>query len=162
MKIPVSLDGSTLMSVWEHLSALPGGKTAFSLAIGQMAPYTGTLGARVEALSPGHARVVVLDRRGIRNHLDSIHAIALANLAEMSTGLAVVSGLPKGSRGIITQITIDYLHKARGRLTAECRVDPLGEVTEPRELLAVAEISDPSGQVVARGRACWRVGPSRR
>ncbi|MBI2374231.1 MAG: DUF4442 domain-containing protein [Deltaproteobacteria bacterium] len=161
MKLDLPLDGSTLMSVWERLAHLPAGKTAFSLAIGQLAPYTGTLGGRVEALEPGHARVVVEDRRGIRNHLKSIHAIALANLAEMSSGLAVVSGLPKGSRGILTELSVEYLKKARGTLAADCRVDPLGAVTADREVLAIAEIKDASGTLVARGRARWRIGPNR-
>jgi uncharacterized protein (TIGR00369 family) len=123
-----------------------------------MAPYTGTLGARVEVLEPGFCRVTLRDRRQVRNHLNSIHAIALANLAEAASGLAVVAALPSGVQGIVTGFSITYLKKARGRLVAECRVD-LGSVTAEREHRAEVTISDAVGDVVARATATWRLRP---
>jgi uncharacterized protein (TIGR00369 family) len=121
-----------------------------------MAPYTGTLGARVEVLDPGFSRVSLRDRRRVRNHLDSIHAMALANLAEAASGLAVVAALPAGVQGIVTGFSITYQKKARGRLVAECRVD-VGTVTVEREQRAEVTISDAAGDVVARATATWRL-----
>jgi uncharacterized protein (TIGR00369 family) len=155
----LSAPGSRLRALWHRLAGLPGGKALFSLLFGRMVPYTGTLGARVEALEPGLCRVSLRDRRRVRNHLHSIHAMALANLAEAASGLAVVTALPPGVQGIVTHFSITYLKKARGRLVAECRVD-VGAVIEEREQEAQVTITDAVGDVVARARATWRLRPS--
>ena len=151
--------GERVRALWKRLSGLPGGKALFSVLFGRMAPYTGTLGARVETLEPGFCRVSLRDRRGVRNHLNSIHAMALANLAEAASGLAVVAALPPGVQGIVTGFSVTYQKKARGRLVAECRVD-VGTVTVEREQQAEVTITDAGGDVVARARATWRLRPS--
>ena len=123
-----------------------------------MTPYSGTIGARVQELEPGFCRVVLRDRRRVRNHLASIHAMALANVAEMASGLAVLAGLAPGVQGIVTGFTISYQKKARGLLIAECRVTGL-EVTTERAQEAVVTVSDAAGDVVARATAQWRLRP---
>src|SRR6266478_5548643 len=102
MASSLAAPGDRVRSLWRRLSGLPGGKALFSVLFGKMAPYTGRLGARVETLEPGFCRVSLRDRRAVRNHLNSIHAMALANLAEAASGLAVVAALPQGVQGIVT------------------------------------------------------------
>ena len=45
-----------------------------------MVPYTGRLGARVLTFEPGHVVVELKERRAVRNHLSSVHAMALWDL----------------------------------------------------------------------------------
>jgi uncharacterized protein (TIGR00369 family) len=125
--------------------------------LGRMVPYTGALGARVQALEPGHARITLRDRRGVRNHLGSIHAVALANLAEVTSGLAMLTSLPEGARGIVVHLGIEYLKKARGTLTAECRcAAPSGR----EETITVkADVMNDAGEVVARAEVRWLIRP---
>jgi len=152
--------GQRLRSLWRRLAPLPGGRWLFALLLGRFVPYSATLGARVELLDPGHCRVVLRDRRAVRNHLDSVHAMALANLAELASGLAVVVGLPAGVRGIVTAFSISYVKKARGRLRAECLVRGLNDVRSEEERDADVTITDAGGDVVARATARWRLRPA--
>jgi len=156
----VPAPGQRLRILWRRLSPYPGGKWLFSRILGWTAPYSGTIGARVEQLEPGHARVALADRRRVRNHLDSIHAVALVNLAEQASGLAVLVGLPPDVRGILTGLTITYQKKARGRLVAECRC-AIPAVTGNTDYEAVATITDSGGDVVAQAVARWRLGPAK-
>lgn len=147
-----------LRDTWDRLKSLPGGKRAFSKIVGTLAPYTGSISPEVLELERGYARVQMRDRRGVRNHLSSIHAVALMNLAEASSGLAFVYGLPPKTRAILTGLSIDYLKKARGTLTAECRCDP--PTTNERKEVEIDVITrDASGEIVTRARAKWLVGP---
>jgi acyl-coenzyme A thioesterase PaaI-like protein len=156
-----SLDspGERLRALWSRLSPLPGGRRLFSCIVGWLVPYTGKLGATVLALEPAYARVRLTDRRGVRNHLRSIHAIALTNLGEFTTGLALLGAMPPTVRGILTGIETTYTKKARGTLEAECRCE-LPHVTESMECVVQAEIRDPNGDVVATVRARWRLSPT--
>lgn len=114
----------------------------------------------VERFDPGRVRVTLPDRRRVRNHLGSVHAIALANLGELATGLATLGALDATVRGILTGIEVEYTKKARGRLTVDAEVT-VPEVKESMDYPVSAEIRDASGDVVATVRAHWRLGPVR-
>jgi len=71
------IGGNVIKKQWELLSMVPGGKALFSKFVGKMAPYTGTIRAQVIELKAGYAKLKMRDRKILRNHLNSIHAIAL-------------------------------------------------------------------------------------
>jgi len=150
--------GPSLRRQWRTLSGKPGGKWLFSKGLGHFAPYTGRLGAHVQVLEPGRCVVVLDDRRKVRNHLRSVHAMALANLGEMVTGLALMNSLPDGARGILTGYRISYLKKARGQLLAECRC-VIPPDNGKREYELGGKIRDTDDEVVAVVSARWLVGP---
>lgn len=148
--------GGIVAAWWNRLKDKPGGRTLFSMLIGRMAPYTNTIGARVQELGPGHSRWVMRDRRKVRNHLNSIHAVALVNLAEVSSGTAMLMGLSPDVRGIVTGLTIAYRKKARGTLTATCSCTVPAVATE-LSFDVPAIITDSAGDVVAEARVTWKL-----
>ncbi len=150
---------SSLRSLWSYLRNVPGGGVILGGILGRMAPYTGTIKPEVVELEAGRAVIRLKDRRAVRNHLNSIHAIALMNLGEVATGVAVMFSLPDGARGIITKLSMEYLKKARGTLTAECVCPPISS-TERKEYEVTADLKNADGEVVARAFARWMIGPA--
>ena len=150
--------GEVLRTWWGRLSPLPGGKALFAFLFGRMVPYSGSVHPRFEELAPGNARVSIPDRRSNRNHLQSVHAIALMNVGEIASGLTLVPALPKGARAILVGLSMEYVKKARGTITATCSY-PEPVRLEKREHELESVLTDAAGEVVARARARWLVGP---
>ena len=146
--------GTRLLRTWRRLSARPGGAWLFSRMLGRLVPYSGTIQPRVVSLEPGRAVLRFADRHAVRNHLRSVHAIALANAGELASGLAAAAALPAGVRGIPVRITIDYFRKARGELTA-VGTAVIPAVDDVAECDVEASIMDAAGEVVAAVRVRW-------
>lgn len=149
--------GRHLLRAWRVCRSLPAGGWLFGRLVGWMAPFSGTVRPRVSELEPGRARVWFPDRRRVRNHLDSVHAVALVDLGELATGLATLTALPEGVRGILVALSCRYEKKGRGRMTAECVSRPPEIGGEPVEHDARVDILDPDGDVVARVTSTWRL-----
>ena len=153
-----SSPGAMLRRAWKTLGGLPGGRRVFDQIMARVIPYTGTVAPEFLELRPGYARVAMNDRRAVRNHLRSVHAVALANLGEASTGMALACGLPPEARAILVKLTMEYRSKARGRLTAECRCEPPRDATR-QEVELTSELRNEQGEIVAICQARWLVSP---
>ena len=149
--------GTQLLRLWRRYSRFPGGPWLFSKVFGFLVPYSGSVHPRIRVLEPGRAEIEIPDRRSNRQHLGSVHAIALMNLAEMTSGLAMMTGLPPTVRGIVTTLSMTYHKKARGPIRGVARVD-VPAIAEARDFDVMAECFDRDGVLVATGRARWRLG----
>lgn len=155
-----SLDGSTnlIRESWDRMARVPGGTWLFSRLVGRMAPYTGTIGAHVVALEPGSSEVIMRDRPGLRNHLRCVHAIALANLCELTGNVAIAYSMPDDARFIVAGMSLDYVKKARGTITGRCEC-PIPETSARVEYEVPVELFDSNGDVVVRATLRTLVGP---
>ncbi|MFX6755288.1 DUF4442 domain-containing protein, partial [Acinetobacter baumannii] len=67
---------------------------AVSLIFGNVVPFVGTSGLRYEELTYNRVVVSVRNRRKVQNHIKSVHAAAMALLAETASGFVVGMNLP--------------------------------------------------------------------
>lgn len=160
MQSPCDNDRMDILGIWKKYSRLPLGRLLFHQSFYRKVPYTATVKPRFITIEAGYALVEMKDCRNVRNHLESIHAVALMNLGEVSTGVAVLTALPPDARAILKNLSIEFLKKARGTLRAEARQAPIAS-SEKQDLEVVADIKNAGGETVSRVKATWRVGPSR-
>jgi acyl-coenzyme A thioesterase PaaI-like protein len=141
---------------WLRLSKVPMGKWLFSRIIGFFIPYSGSVRPYVDEVRAGYARLSINDCRSKRNHLRSIHALALANVGELTTGLALHFGMAPDDRAILTRLEIDFIKKARGKITviADFPVRNL----EPGLFQVEAKLYDEKKIEVARIKTSWLLG----
>lgn len=147
-----------LQRLWHVLQRLPGGRWLFSRLLGWLVPYSGSIRAVVRELRPGDVRLELSDRRRVRNHLHSVHAVALTNLGELTSGLALLSCLPANVRGIPVRLSVEFHKKARGRLTARSRCSP-PPVVDEMDFEVHTDIYNMADEKVAHTTVCWRLAP---
>jgi uncharacterized protein (TIGR00369 family) len=137
---------SNTLALYQRYTRWPFGKHLISAAVGMRAPYFSTIHPLILELAPGLCKVQIKDRRSIRNHFGTIHAGAMCTLSELAGGLAVDASLPQNLRWIPREMTVRYLKKAKGTLTALCSFDP--SVLVPGDVLIPLQITDTSGENV--------------
>ena len=116
---------SQVLDLWRKTSGIPVlGTRAFSFAFAQKAPYFATVRPRFTVLEPNRAELVIRKRRGVHNHLGTVHAIALCNGLEAAMGALAEATIPKGKRWIPKGMEITYTAKATSDITCIAETDP--------------------------------------
>ena len=152
-------DAHQVVNSWNKLGHSALGRKLFNFMLGRIVPYSGNIKAEILELGDGEVIIAMKDRRAVRNHLKSIHAIALANLGELASGLAMFSKIPNSTRAIVVDLEIKYLKKARGRLIAKGKANPPDIIDSPIRSIVEAEIKDAEGDVVATINVHWLLSP---
>lgn len=148
--------------LWNQFLAYPFGKSIYSTVIGFMVPYSGSIPFSIDTIESGYAKVYMKDRRKVRNHLSSIHAMALMNLAELTGGLAAHSKLTDQSRGILKSLSIEFKKKARGKIYADCKTDFVETFDKQDVVLDIYVKNVSDDLVLAQAKAVWQIGPVKR
>ena len=134
--------------IYRMLSNWPLGRYLFTRAVTTRAPYFRSIRPLITRLEPGDCRIVIKDRRRVRNHLNTVHAIAMCNMAELAGGLALDAAVTDDLRWIPKKMTVEYLKKAKGDLTGTSRFDTAA--IAPGEIIVPVEVTDPAGDIVFR------------
>ena len=152
---------SPALTAWRKFEARPFGKALFSRFICFKAPYFGTINPRFEELRPGFARVSMKKRRAVTNHIGTVHAIAMCNLAELAAGTMTEVSIPDSMRWLPKGMQVEYVKKATGNVQATAT---LPEVTEGpgHDVPASVEIKDATGEVVCRATITMWVAPRKK
>jgi acyl-coenzyme A thioesterase PaaI-like protein len=100
------------------------GDRLFSFAFSQVAPYFWSIRPRFSVIEPNHAEVVIPKRRGVQNHLGTVHAIALCNGLEAAMGVLAEASIPRHKRWIPKGMEVRYTAKATSDITCIAETDP--------------------------------------
>ena len=135
------------LQLFRFAQKLPLGTRLFSFAVNQIAPYFSSINSHIEQLEPNYARVSLKNRRSVQNHLKTVHAIAMCNMAELAAGLMTDVSIPQGSRWIPMGMNVKYLKKAKTDLVAEAKLQGINWATAS-EVLVPVEVRDTKQQLV--------------
>ncbi|WP_408952812.1 hotdog fold domain-containing protein [Lysobacter sp. Hz 25] len=149
-----------VLSLYNKMSRWPAGHWLFSRAICWNAPYFASISPRFESLEPGRCSATMRHRRKITNHLGTVHAIAMCNLAELTGGVMTDVSIPRSMRWIPVGMSVEYLKKAVGSVRAVATpAAPIVESDSAYDLPVEVVVTDPAGDTVFRARIAMRVSP---
>lgn len=106
------------LALYRKALKLPFGSHLFSWGVCFMAPYFGSIRPHFDELKPDYVQISIKNRRRVRNHFKTVHAIAMCNMAELAGGMMTDVSIPKGCRWIPAGMTVQYLKKAKTDLRA--------------------------------------------
>lgn len=134
-----------LLKMWDRALRLPLGPRVFTRAFQLAAPYFSTLPMLFTHAEPGLVRARLKHVRKVHNHLGTVHAIALCNLAEAVMGLAAEITIPASHRWIPKGMTVAYLAKAKGTMHAEAVLVLPRQLADKQEIAVPVSVRDPQG-----------------
>lgn len=153
---------TTLLGMYQQIRQWPCGHWLFAKAVCFKAPYFSNISPTITRLENGCCEARIKDRRGVRNHIGSVHAIALCNLAELAAGLMTDASLPPGMRWIPKGMQVAYLKRAKGDMRATATpATPLIASATSYELPVNVVIRDSAGDSVLHAEIRMWLSPKR-
>lgn len=152
---------SPLLDAWKRLGATAAGRWIVSRFVCVKAPYFATIRPTLTVLEPGRVEAVMTKRRSVTNHIGSVHAIAMCNLAELVGGCATDVSCPGDMRWIPVGMTVNYLKIAKTDLRGVGTVD-VAQMGQPGEVVAHVDVLDAHDVVVFTADITMRVSAKKR
>ncbi len=150
------------LALYRKLVRWPAGHWLFSRAICFKAPYFASISPRMAMLEPGRCEVIIRHRRGVTNHIGTVHAIALCNMAELAGGMMTEVSIPASMRWIPKGMTVAYLKKATGVMRAVATpAIAIVEAQSGYELPVDVSVVNADGEAVFRASISMWVSPKR-
>lgn len=146
---------------WNRLSQLPLGDRLWSRLAGLRVPYFRSIAPCMRDLRPGHAEVAMKKRWRVTNHLGTVHAIAMCNLAEFAGGLVAEVSTPPTHRWIPKGMSVEYLLKAETDLQGICDAPLPAFGTEAFDWPLTVEVRDTQERLVFRAIITMWISPRR-
>ena len=140
------------LEIWQRLCSRPAGKWIFSKALCLKAPYFSSIRPQFEELRPEFCKVRMNKSRKVLNHLGTVHAIAMCNMAELAGGAMTEVTVPATHRWIPKGMSVEYLKKAKTDLVAIATPLSRIDLTQPSEYKVQVEVLDLSKDVVFRAK----------
>ena len=133
--------------------------TLLSGLFGSQVKLVGTAGIRVQAISRNSATLSIANRAKVQNHIQGVHAAAMALLAESATGFLVAMNLPDSKLLLLKSLHVDYRKPVVGGLTAVASLTPEQIAAlaqqDKGELWVAVTVTDESGRTPIDCAMCW-------
>lgn len=152
---------SALLRVVRQLNRMPPRlrKPLITLAFTRRVRFAGTGRVQFETLEPGLCIAVLRNRKRVQNHIGTIHAAAMALLAETASGAVFGLAVPPNKLPLLKRMDIDYVKPAKGDLRAEVTLSALEMATiagEDRGDVAIpVNVVDSAGNEPIRCTMTW-------
>lgn len=137
--------------LWEKLRDVPLGDRAFSFLFGLKAPYFATVRPHFRVVEPNRAVVTIRKRRGVLNHIGTLHVIAICNGLEAAMGALAEASIPPGKRWIPRGMEVSYPAKADSDITCHAETDPARWTGEDPDVPVRVWATRADGTVVVEG-----------
>lgn len=129
---------SMALNLWGKLGRNRLGRTLFSKAVCFKAPYFASIHPHFHGLEPGRVEVHVKKRRSVTNHINTVHAIAMCNAAELAAGTCLDVSLDARYRWIPVGMEVKYQKMAKTNLRAICEIADYKNLQEGDHILPVS------------------------
>ena len=127
--------------------------------LGRAVPFTGTAGLHYAEMSPDQVVVTVPNVRRVQNHIQGVHAAAMALLAETATGMVVGMNVRDECLPLCKTLHIDFKRRAQGGLRAVARLSAaqreLMLKNDKGEVSVLVQVSDESGEQPIQCEFIW-------
>lgn len=127
--------------------------------LGRVVPLVGTAGLQFLKLEPGRVELYINNRKHVQNHIQGVHAAAMALLAETATGFVVGMSIPDDKLPLIKSMKIDYTKRAEGGLTAVATLtdEQIRQIqtTEKGDVTVSVKVIDESGVEPIQCEMVW-------
>ncbi len=152
----------SILARYESMSRYPGGKTIFAKLVGLSAPFFAKIKPRFIDLRHAYCETQIDDRRGVRNHLGTINAGALCSMAEMTGGLALDTVVPSNMRWIPKTMTVHYMTKATGTITAISEFEPnIVPASEAKDVVIPIVVKNENNETAFTADITFYVSPKK-
>jgi len=150
-----------VLIAWQRANGSRFGRWLFARTVCRRAPYFRTIKPFFLELAPAVCRVGMRKRRGVENHIRTVHALAMGNLCELAAGMATEVTVPTTLRWIPRGMTIEYLRKAETDVTATARLNKREWVKGPESVGVPVSVVDESGTEVVRAVITMHLAPKK-
>ena len=128
--------------------------------------FTGTAKINVELLDFNRSIMTLKNRRKVQNHIGTIHATAMALLAETTTGLIVGMNIPDNKIPVLKSMSIYYVKRASGDMRAEAVLLP-EQIAQMRtedkgDIIVKVIVTDEQGKEPIECTMNWAWTPKRK
>ncbi len=139
-----------------------------NIGLKRMIPFNSPHQLKIKAVSSNSISITAPYIRKNKNHVNGIHACALATLCEYTCGLMLARSFsPTLFRVILKELKLNYQYQAKTDVFATYSL-PISTISEIKETLnkedatlctCIVNITDIQGNAICTGEATWQIKP---